>query len=256
MPLSPKAKSIIEQMFKGLLFRLSREPVHSLLCAPTYNVNPEQSLGGKIIVFDLPVKDYDKIGKDAQVLFKYVWQRAMERRRMIKHNRPVFLWADEARNFIHDHDIDYQATARSSRICTVYLTQNLPNYFAHMGGHDGEYHVKSFLGTMGTKIFHANADIDTNEYASNLFGEGFYYDESTSHQMAGEFSSSQSRSVSMKKNVRPEQFVSLKTGGHPNNKQVQCYIHKQGTPWVWKKQQDGEVEILSQNFKSLTFKQN
>jgi len=38
--------------------------------------------------------------------------------------RPVFLWADEAQNFISDFDAEYQAVARSAGGCTVYLGQS------------------------------------------------------------------------------------------------------------------------------------
>ena len=257
LPLAPKTKTTIEHMFKGVLFRLSRDPVYSLLCAPTYNITPEDCFKGKIIVLDLPVKEFDKIGRDAQILFKYIWQRAMERRSFKDHGAmPVFLWADEAQNFIHEHDIDYQATARSARVCTVYLTQNLPNYYAHMGGKDGEYQVKSFLGTMGTKIFHANADIETNKYASELFGQVFYQERGTSVQMTEKFGTSMTKSIKLKQAVRPEQFIALKTGGDINKKQVQAYIHKQGMPWAWRKVIKDQPQDFKQNHKKITFSQS
>ena len=230
--LNPKTRSIIEHSFSGLLFRLNRDPIYSLLCSPDPNITPEMCLEGKIIVFDLPVKQFDKIGRDAQILFKYIWQRSMERRDITHNNRPVFLWADEAQNFLHEHDIDYQATARSSRICTVYLTQNLPNYYAHMGGREGEFRVKSFLGTMGTKIFHANADVDTNRYASELFGKAYLEDRSHTSGFSDDMNMSMTKSYRLEDLVRPEQFVRLKTGGDHNKKQVEAYIHKQGIPWV------------------------
>ncbi|MGB3464544.1 MAG: TraM recognition domain-containing protein [Cyclobacteriaceae bacterium] len=253
VPLADKTKSIVEHMLKGLLFRLSREPVYSLLCGHQQNFQPEHCIGGKIIFIDLPVKDYDKVGKDAQILFKYIWQRAMERRDVQKDGgRPVFLWADEAQNFLHEHDIDYQATARSSRVCTVYLTQNLPNYYAHLGGREGEYHVKSFIGTMGTKIFHANADVETNDYASALCGKIYYTKKNTSFQTSGDFSSSESQSLELIEALRPEKFVSLATGGKQNNYTVQAYLHRQGTPMIW---HDKARKHYKRNFKFIQLTQ-
>ncbi|MGB3180405.1 MAG: TraM recognition domain-containing protein [Cyclobacteriaceae bacterium] len=231
--LNERTRSIVLFSLTGLLFRLSRDPVYSLFCnndAPTFS--PEDSLQGKIIILDLPVKMYDKVGRDAQVLFKYVWQRAMERRDLSDNDRLVFLWADEAQNFLHHHDIDYQATARSSRVCTVYLTQNMPNYLAHIGGgKTGEYLVQSFLGTLATKVFHANADYQTNEYASKLIGQHYRIKASRQSTYGESMSLGTGESEELAALIRPEEFVNLKTGGPDNDYIVSAYMHRQGRPF-------------------------
>ncbi len=242
--LSEKTRSIIEFSFSGFLFRLLKEPVHSLFCNHVSTFSPEQCLEGKIILLELPVKTFHKVGRDSQVLFKYIWQRAMEKRDVSVNGRPVFLWADEAQHFLHEYDAEYQATARSSRIATVYITQNLNNLHANMGGIKSEYRVKSFLGTLGTKIFHANADIETNRYASELIGEAWIEDESNTATMAGNYSSSRTKSYKLERMVRPEEFATLKTGGPKNNHMVEAYIHRQGNPFF-----DGLP------FKKVTFSQ-
>lgn len=227
--MADKTRSIVDFYMAGFLYSLLREPVYSLFCRHPSNFTPEDSLEGKIILINLPVKDYYKVGKDTQVMFKYIWQRAMERRRIQENGRPVFLWADEAQHFLHEHDAEYQATARSSRIATVYISQNLPNYFGNMGGKSGEYKVKSFLGTLGTKIFHANADMETNRYASDLLGEGWQRDDTESISTAdGKVSHSNTITSKLQKVVRPEEFGLLKTGGPDNNNTVTGYVHVQG----------------------------
>lgn len=223
-----KTRSIIEFTFSGFLFRLLKEPVYSLFCKTGSTFQPEDSLKGKIILLNLPVKKYHKVGRDCQVMFKYIWQRAMERRDVTANSRPVFLWADEAQHFLHEYDAEYQATARSSRIATVYLSQNLPNYLANMGGAKSEFKVKSFLGTLGTKIFHSNADIETNQYASSLIGEAYVEDVSNSTTVSGNFSSTKGTSYKLEKMVRPEELVGLKNGGPANNLLVEAYMHRQG----------------------------
>ena len=228
IPISEKTRSIIDFIFSGCIFRLLREPIYSLFCRGKSTITPEDSQRGKIILINLPVKIYHKVGRDCQILFKYLWQRTMEKRRITPDSRPVFLWADEAQNFLHEHDADYQATARSSRIATVYISQNLPNYYACMGGQKAEYRVKSFLGTLGTKIFHANADIETNKYASELFGDAFFEDESESTTYSQNFGKTKSKSLKLERMVRPEEFVKLRTGGPLNNFQVEGYLHRQG----------------------------
>jgi hypothetical protein len=242
--LSEKTRSIIEFSFSGFLFRLLKEPVYSLFCHGVSTVKPEDCFKGKIILINLPVKTYQKMGRDCQVLFKYIWQKSVGSREATETDRPLFLWADEAQHFIHQFDSEYQATARSSKIATVYISQNLSNYHANLGGAKSEYRVKSFLGTLATKIFHSNADIETNMYASNLIGEAYSEDTSATTTMSGNFSSSRSKSFKLEKMARPEEFVGLMTGGPLNNYLVQGYMHRQGT---------GFGNGL--NFKKIFFKQ-
>lgn len=244
--LTDKTRSIIDFIFSGFLFRLLRDPVYSMFCRHELStVTPEDSLRGKIILINLPVKTYHKVGRDCQILFKYIWQRTMEKRDVSRNDRPVFLWADEAQNFIHEKDADFQATARSSRVSTVYISQNLPNYMASMGGKQGEFKVKSFLGTLGTKIFHANADIETNKYASELIGDAFFEEYGDSVTYAKQFSKSQSRSLRLDRVVRPEEFVRLRTGGPNNNFWVEGYLHRQG-----------DMVLKGQNYIKMIFAQN
>ena len=228
IPLSDKTRGIIDFTFTGFLFKLLRDPVYSLFCRYRSTFTPEDSLTGKIILLNLPVKTYGKVGRDIQILFKYVWQRAMEKRDVRVNGRPVFLWADEAQSFIHEMDAMFQATARSSRIATVYISQNLPNYYASMGGQKSEYRVKAFMGTLGTKIFHANADIETNKYASELIGDAFFEDLTESTTVSENFASTRGRSLKLERVVRPEEFGTLKTGGPLNNYRVSGYLHRQG----------------------------
>lgn len=225
--LPDKTRMTIEFSVVGLLFRLLRDPVFSLFCRHTSTFTPDDCLIGKIILLNLPIKVYHKIGRDSQIMFKYIWQRAMEKGEPDESRMPVFLWADEAQNFLHEHDAATQATARSSRIATVYLSQNLPNYHANMGSAKYKHLVDSFLGTLATKIFHANADIETNRYSSDLIGDVAFEETSMTGSMQGQYNLSRTRSLRIDKAVRPEIFLQLKTGSPKNNYQVECYIHTQ-----------------------------
>ncbi|HRH03868.1 MAG TPA: TraM recognition domain-containing protein [Bacteroidia bacterium] len=232
IPLSEKTRSIVDFSFTAFLSRFLRDPIYSTFCKETSNVTPNDSLNGKIILIDFPVKKFHKIGHDVQILFKYIWQRAMEKRDINQNPRPVFLWADEAQNFLHEHDADYQATARSSKIATVYISQNLPNYYANMGGGKAEYKVKSFLGTLGTKIFHANADIVTNNYASELIGEAEAESTSETDTVGDSLSHGETRSISFQKRLRPESMIRLRTGGPQYNFIVDGILHHQGRLFI------------------------
>lgn len=247
--LSEKTRSVIDFSFSAFVFRLLKEPVFSLFFKNRSTFSPDDCLDGRIIILNLPVKQFHKVGKDCQIMFKYIWQRAMERTVVEKDRRPVFLWADEAQNFIHEHDAEYQATARSSRIATVYLTQNLSNYYANMGGSHSEHRVKSFLGTLNTKFFHANADVDTNSYASNLMGKSYMIKEGISKSVSENFSSTVSKSLELIDNVRPEEFVSLCTGGPQNDFISEAYMHKPGIPFENGK--NYQIRSFRQNYKPL-----
>src|SRR5207245_1114554 len=92
-------------------------------------------------------------------------------RRMQPRNaylRPVFLWADEAQNFISDFDAEYQSVARSAGGCTVYLSQNYEILRKVLGNDDS---VAALLGNLQTKFFCQNSSSDTNEWAAKLLGE-------------------------------------------------------------------------------------
>lgn len=226
--LPEKTRSIIDFSFSGFLFQLLRDPVYSLFCHHESTFTPDDCRNGKIILLDLPIKVYHKTGRDCQILFKYIWQRAMELKISDDYTRPVFLWADEAQHFLHEQDTAYQATTRSSRVATVYITQNLPNYFVNMGGTKYEFNVKSFLGTLGTKIFHANVDVDTNKYAAELIGDTNYQNISTGTNHSDPASLNINKSLLIDKAIRPEHFARLKTGRARNNYQIEAYIHIQG----------------------------
>lgn len=227
--LSDKTRSIIAMSFSGLLFRLMKEPVYSLFCRHNSTFRPEDCYEkGSIILLNLPIKNYDKVGRDAQILFKYIWQRAMERRDIKLNDRPVFLWADEAQNFLHEHDSEHLSTARSSRISNVYMTQNLHNLYSNMGGQKYEHRVKALLGNFGTKIFHANTDIETNRYASDLIGEGYVEDESLNTTLGENPSIGHTRNFKLAKMVRPEEFVNLTSGTLRNNYIIEAHIHCRG----------------------------
>jgi hypothetical protein len=231
--LSPKTRAIIEFTFSSFLYSLLREPVYSLFAKKSSTVTPEDIFSGKILLINLPVKKYHATGKNVQLIVKYVTQRAMERRLITDATMPVFLASDEAYTFVHEHDTLFQATARSSRICTLAVTQNLGNYYAAMGGEKAKYRVSSLISTLATKFFHANTDRDSNVFAAELVGEDYFEDPSVNLSMSPEsFSHGQNTGRKLEKILRPEFFVSLRCGGPKNDFIVQCVIHKQGDPFA------------------------
>lgn len=233
--LPPKTKSTIEFMLVDFLSSLLSDPFYSLFSSNPSTFTPESVLSeGKIVVLNLPTKIHHDAGRLIQIAIKIIFQRAWEKRDVSSNNHPAAIFADESPSFIHALDADFQATARSSMIATVYLAQNLHGFFANLDGKSGEHKVKQFLGTLATKIFHSNSDVDTNKYASDLIGDELYEDQTNSVNVGRDVSMGQSTGKKLRRAVRPELFTELLTGGHRNGGIVHAYIHRQGAPFSGK----------------------
>ena len=168
--LSDKTRSVILSTFTSMADVLNRGLLRELFCTDT-NVTPTAVEQGKIVLFDLPAKEFSEVGVFAQVLWKFAFQRSIERRVVNDDTRPAFLWADEAQHFITRYDMQFQTTCRAARVATVYLTQNVSNVYAALGGGEkGRAEADSLFGNLCTKVLHANGDPTTNEWAATLIG--------------------------------------------------------------------------------------
>jgi type IV secretory pathway TraG/TraD family ATPase VirD4 len=182
--LSDKTRSVIVSTFTSMVDVLNRGLLRELFCNGT-NISPEATEEGKIIVVDIPVKEYGDVGLFAATLWKYAWQKSIERRNVVTSPRPVALWCDEAHTFLTSYDMQFQTTCRAARAATVLLSQNLSNYYAMLGGSEkGKAVADSLLGNLNLKIFHANGDHVTNEWMAAMIGR--------SRQLVGNSSSTSS----------------------------------------------------------------
>ena len=238
-----KTRGSIEAMLRTMSGRLLRQPFLDLFCRST-TLTPEMTHNGKIILVDLPVKDYAEAGRYAQVLMKLIWQRAAERRSassVDSRARPVFLWADEAHNFVTPGDVMFQTTARSARACTVYLTQNISNYLDALGGVNSQAQADALLGSLNTKLFHANSDPATNRWAAELFAQSHRYRRSTNMghtDPASPFGNANatqqhgsSISEQLEYEVPPATFKTLAMGGPNSDFQVEAIAFRTGRIW-------------------------
>ena len=239
--ISDRTRSIIVSSFTSMADCFLRGMLRDMFCTTT-NFVPELTHKGGIILIDLPIKEYGQLGQFAQVIFKYIWQQAVERRNVRENPRPVFLWVDESQNFITSYDQQFQTTARSSRAATVYLTQNLPNYIAALaGGKEARAKVDAFMGNLQTKIFHANGDHRTNTWASDLIAKTWQYRSNLSSSMSNDGKaffpettgkqSGVSHSEALNYQVLPHEFTQLRKGGYKNNLLVDGIIFQGGRIW-------------------------
>jgi hypothetical protein len=235
--LSEKTRSIINLSFSMLARPLVTRPLRKLFSSDT-NVTPEDTFSGKIIIVDLPVQEYRLAGRLANLAWKYCFQIAVLRRapptERDSYLRPVFLWADEAQNFVTNFDAEYQAVARSAGGCTVYLTQNRESYRRVLGNTDA---VDSLLGNLQAKFFCQNSG-ETNEWAAKLLGErwititstnaGQSRNEGAQTPVDGSHSSGVARSDQRRFFVEPSVFTTLKRGGPIHDYQVEAIVYNGG----------------------------
>jgi hypothetical protein len=169
--LDNKTKSNLMITLSSMISPFMKGKMRELFATHT-TIVPEMSHEGAIIIVDLPLKIWEQAGIVGQHIFKYAWQRATERREITSKTRPVFLWADESQFFVSQYDKEFQSTARSSKACSVYLTQSINGYFTALGDEHAAY---EFLTNFQTKIFHANTDPKTNQYAAEIIGKYSQY---------------------------------------------------------------------------------
>jgi hypothetical protein len=188
---------------------------------------PDLTFDGAIIVLDLPTKVYGQAGLYVQSAFTYLWQIACEQRDVKASPRPVFWFVDEAHELVCNYTPDFLATARSARVASVLISQNKPNYLAAMGGEAGRHRVDAFLGNMGTKIFHANGDPETNKWASEMISE----EVQARANWHGTMETGVGRGgggESIGKKVLPSEFTQLKKGGPQNGFVTEAVVYQTG----------------------------
>ena len=205
---------------------------------------PELCRQGAIIVMDLPARSYSTAGVVSQQIFKLLFQQAMEREAVSDGDatRPVFCWADEAQFFMNSYDAEHLSVCRQQKVCNVFITQDMPTYFARIGNHDA---ANTLLNKFGTRIFHASTDRDSCMYAADIIGKVQHANEtasiSTGHNtggglQVGEIESSGSGGYGRNQgrqrgyttyqdyDIPPEYFGGLKTGGPKNKRVVQGVV--------------------------------
>ena len=184
------------------------------------------------------MQEFRLVGRVANLAWKYCFQVAVLRRMQPADRksflRPVFLWADEAQNFVTKFDSEYQAVARSAGGCTVFLTQNRESYRRVLGNNDA---VDSLLGNLQAKFFCQNSG-DTNEWAAKLLGERWVAINSTNvgqsrneqNNPTGDsnHSAGVTRSEQRRYFVEPATFTTLKRGGALHEFHVQAVVYNGG----------------------------
>ena len=240
-PRMPKeTRGSILATVNAMLDVMRSRQIYELLSTET-TIVPECVFSGHIIILDLPIKEFGDAGLLVQAAFKYLFQRAVERRQDLgDQTRPVFLFIDEAQTFFTEYDAVFQQTARSSRVATILLSQNVNNFYSHLGGDNNARHLfDSLAGNLNTRIFHANGDLLTNEWASKMFGMWDRPVTSMSastphHQSLNPFDSvppTFGTGVTTRREpmVPPEDFAKLRSCNSRSNYESEAYVYRVGS---------------------------
>ena len=154
----------------SMLFPFQTGKLRELFCNRLDFV-PEMAIEhGCIIIMDLSVEGDKFIGTLSNIVMKYMFQQAALARAKRDDMRSAFLWVDEAANFYTRQDNQFQSLCRESRICSVYMAQNLGSYFGAVHGQNARENIDNFLGNFGVKLFFSNMDTATNKWASETIG--------------------------------------------------------------------------------------
>ena len=195
-----------------------RGSMRELFCT-TSTISPQACRTGKIILVNLPIKTFKKLGQAAAVVWKFAFQRCVEgffgmewMTSADNTTRPVFLFADECQNFMTSYDATFQSTARSSRCCTIFLTQNLPNLLL-VGGRKAKDATASLLGNLQTKIMHQNSCPETYRWFTDVLGKELQSRSGRSASFHGQGGGGANTSVSRDVLLDARDFQLLAKGG-------------------------------------------
>ena len=98
-----------------------------------------------------------------------------------------------------------------------------------MGHNQPQARAKSLLGNLNLKYFASNADIETNQWASQMIGQHMTDFQSLNITKGMEISKTKSQRLQYR--VMPDHFTTLKTGRKANNYIVETFVFKSGKVW-------------------------
>lgn len=241
--MAEKTRSVHVSGVTTMLSVLNRSPLRELFCGET-TITPEDAMAGKVIVLNWPVLAFHEIGLYAQQIFKYVFQQSLQRRDPVQNTRVVLFHMDEAHHFLNRHDALFLTTCREARVATVMLSQNVNNFYAALGGNDkARAEAASLFGNLNTKLFCANSDSVTNEYAAAVIGRSRQYMASGNNSYSEQDvtgtlfggspfgqrgNATAGFSETFEFEVQPQRFTRLRTGGPENNWEVDAILFQNG----------------------------
>ncbi len=154
---------------------------------------------GKILYVHMPLADKEEMARIVGTFIKLEYNR--EILKSLNKQRPSFFLCDEFQQFFtgdsRRSDADFFERSRQSNHANIIATQNIPGLLRKSSRRES---VTNLLGNCATKVFLRNADDETNEFASKLFGEDIM-------AMGGATGASGSRGIGARVMSSSDQFV-------------------------------------------------
>jgi hypothetical protein len=168
--LPEKQRAGVRSVVLQLLDDFTVEPIASMISGRSTISIGDVLDQGKLFYVHLPLAERERISRILTALIKLEMQREVLRRP--RKERASLLFADEFQAIFvsgEDHgDSDFFERSRESNHANIIATQNISSFLKKT---QNRHDVTNVLGLCAVKIFLRNSERETNEWASNLFGE-------------------------------------------------------------------------------------
>ena len=177
--LDSRTRSNIESTWSGMASKFTYDPFRSMFCSGRFDFTAEMTTHNHaIVVCDMPVLEYGRqTSRLCQILVKLIFQKAWLRHQYkLGCCNGAFLFQDEFSLLMHRDEGHFHQVCRGSAIAPICITPNILNIAAEeFGEQQPGAKTLGFLGLLSLKIFHANNETLTNQYASDQIGKVYSY---------------------------------------------------------------------------------
>jgi len=172
--IAPETRSSIQAHLTGMLFPFLKEPFATKFAGRSTVRISDMIDGGKILYLHMPTSDRETMARTIGIFLKLEYYREVLKR--ARKTRPSFFFCDEFQKFFtagspddgqqDKTDADAFRLTRESFHANIVSTQNI--------GALGKPEVAlPFLSNCMTNIFLRNPDSETNQFASERFGQEY-----------------------------------------------------------------------------------
>ncbi len=169
-PMPGDMRGTIRSFVSNMLGSFLKPPYDTLFSGRSSVTLGEVLDEGRILYVNMPIAEKEVMARVVSTFIKLEFYREVLKRR--KKSRPSFFLCDEFQSFFTvgqgRGDADAFERTRESNHANIVAFQNLNALFKQT---DRREPVLNMLGNCATKIFLRNTEKETNEFASELFGE-------------------------------------------------------------------------------------
>ncbi len=169
-PMPDDTKGTVRSFVSNMLGSFLTQPYDTLFAGSSTTTVSKMIEEGKILYVYMPIADKETMARVVSTFVKLEFYREVLKRP--NKERPSFFLCDEFQSFFTvgqgRGDADAFERTRQSNHANVVAFQNLNALFKQT---DRKEPVLNMLGNCAVKLFLRNTDKETNEYASELFGE-------------------------------------------------------------------------------------